>query len=476
MLTRLKVNGFKNLVDVDVRFGPFTCIAGANGVGKSNLFDAIRFLSALADFPLVEAALIALRGNDVTKYGVRNLFRRVGDTYETEMSFEVEMLIPRTGIDELGQSITASTTLLRYKLVLGLMKNLTFPISFPLQFGDTDLRVLEETLEPLDNLEVAATLKFLPTLEIWSNAIVVGTNPIISTSSDDGKPVFTLYHPNHSETFRTILPRTILSSANAAIHSTALLVKQELQSWRIFHFDPTILRLPNTFEDKADLAPNGANLTALIYRLAQQSTDPERVYVELANRLSELWDEIRTIRVDLDPQRQLLTLQAKTPDDTWHDARALSDGTLRFLAMAALALDRQDTGLVGIEEPENGFHPKRIAALIQLIHDMVVSPKYPIDENNPMRQIIITTHSAALIQQVEDQALLLLAERNFLRNGKRFQSAYIMALPDTWRAAAGMPTVALGDLITFLNPVPYHSDEPNRLVDRADLKPLLPWS
>jgi len=28
MLTRLKVSGFKNLVDVDVRFGPFTCIAG----------------------------------------------------------------------------------------------------------------------------------------------------------------------------------------------------------------------------------------------------------------------------------------------------------------------------------------------------------------------------------------------------------------------------------------------------------------
>lgn len=43
MLTRLKVNGFKNLLDVDIRFGPFTCIVGGNGVGKSNLFDAIHF-------------------------------------------------------------------------------------------------------------------------------------------------------------------------------------------------------------------------------------------------------------------------------------------------------------------------------------------------------------------------------------------------------------------------------------------------
>ena len=48
MLTRLQVSGFKNLVDVDVRFGPFTCIAGANGTGKSNLFDAIQFMSRLA--------------------------------------------------------------------------------------------------------------------------------------------------------------------------------------------------------------------------------------------------------------------------------------------------------------------------------------------------------------------------------------------------------------------------------------------
>lgn len=56
MLTRLQVNGFKNLVATDLRFGPFTCIAGANGVGKSNLFDAIRFLSALSRVSLLEAA------------------------------------------------------------------------------------------------------------------------------------------------------------------------------------------------------------------------------------------------------------------------------------------------------------------------------------------------------------------------------------------------------------------------------------
>ena len=34
MLTRLKVSNFKNLVDVDLYLGPFTCVVGPNGVGK----------------------------------------------------------------------------------------------------------------------------------------------------------------------------------------------------------------------------------------------------------------------------------------------------------------------------------------------------------------------------------------------------------------------------------------------------------
>ena len=57
MLTRLVVNGFKNLVDFDMDFGPYTCIAGPNGVGKSNIFDAIQFLSLLTECTINQAAL-----------------------------------------------------------------------------------------------------------------------------------------------------------------------------------------------------------------------------------------------------------------------------------------------------------------------------------------------------------------------------------------------------------------------------------
>src|SRR5581483_10411031 len=117
MLTRLKVSGFKNLVDVDVSFGPFTCIAGPNGVGKSNLFDAIRFLSALADHPFLEAAR-SVRDEHGRTGDVRSLFHRVGDEYDRRMTLEAEMIIPAEGTDDLGQVAKASITFLRYTVEL----------------------------------------------------------------------------------------------------------------------------------------------------------------------------------------------------------------------------------------------------------------------------------------------------------------------------------------------------------------------
>src|SRR5438552_4044995 len=119
MLTRLKVTGFKNLVDVDIRFGPFTCIAGANAVGKSNLFDAIRFLSALAERPLIAAAL-SVRDEGGRSSDLRDIFHRVGDQSTGRMAFEAEMIVPAGGQDDLGQRAEASITFLRYSVEIAL--------------------------------------------------------------------------------------------------------------------------------------------------------------------------------------------------------------------------------------------------------------------------------------------------------------------------------------------------------------------
>lgn len=95
MLTRLEVQGFKNLLDLQVEFGPFTCIAGENGVGKSNLFDAIEFLTHLASDSMLEAAQ-RVRGVSGERIGdPRDLFWDGYRNRNRRMRFAAEMIVPR---------------------------------------------------------------------------------------------------------------------------------------------------------------------------------------------------------------------------------------------------------------------------------------------------------------------------------------------------------------------------------------------
>ena len=102
MLTRLEVDGFKNLVDFSVEFGPFTCMAGPNGAGKSNVFDAIHLLSLLADNTLTEAALSIRGTGDVKSGDIRDLFCSDGSGRVDEFRIAAEMIVKPVVTDDFG--------------------------------------------------------------------------------------------------------------------------------------------------------------------------------------------------------------------------------------------------------------------------------------------------------------------------------------------------------------------------------------
>ena len=62
MITYLKIDGFKSFQQFEMEFTPFTVIAGANAAGKSNLFDALKLLSDLADADKIQKAFRGQRG------------------------------------------------------------------------------------------------------------------------------------------------------------------------------------------------------------------------------------------------------------------------------------------------------------------------------------------------------------------------------------------------------------------------------
>ena len=503
MLTRLRVSGFKNLVDVDVRFGPFTCIAGANGIGKSNLFDAIRFLSATASQQLSEAVL-AVR-YDAEDHGrrpraadVRSLFHRVGDTYAPTMSFEAEMIVPGVATDDFGQVATAKYTFLRYNLELALRMDEQVAKSLG------PLEIVGESLIHIKRKDIPEHLWF-DYSRGWLASIITGkmsSSGFISTEGQSGSKVIKLHQDGGSRGMpvsrpATNLPRTVLSAANSAESPTVLCARRELESWRMLQLEPSALRETDEINEAPHLGADGSRLPATLYHLAQSGSDAASVYQQIANRLHELIDDVRGVWIDRDEKRELLTLYVTGRDGTHHPARSLSDGTLRFLALAVLELDPAAGGVLCFEEPENGIHPGRIPAMLKLLADIATDTFEPVDETNPLRQVIINTHSPALVAEVPDDSLLVGDSQLDIRDGRRFHKVIFSHLPQTWRdkqGVLGLQTVARGKLMVYLNPVSAQAEpvsvsasvsgdpagakqvrrRSQRVVDRIDLQMLLP--
>lgn len=501
MLTRLTITGFKNLVDVDVRFGPFTCIAGVNGVGKSNLFDAIMFMSALADKPLLDAAK-SVRDEDGRTADIRSLFHRVGNEYAKEITFEAEMIVPLKGIDDLGQEAQASITSLRYVIAIG----------YRTDNGNKQgsLELLREELTHINRGDASKHFLF-PSKPIWRESAVTGRRSggdFISTEGEGKERVIKLHqdgggHGRPRSILAANLPRTVLSTANAAENPTALMAKREMQSWRLLQLEPAALRKPDEISAPTKLGENGSHLASTLYHLpkshyyagqgeAGADDISSAVYAQVANRLSELIDDVKEISVDYDEKRELLTAIVTGRDGTPHSARSLSDGTLRFLALAVLELDTEASGLICLEEPENGIHPERIPAMLDLLQDIAMDMDERVGLDNPLRQVIINTHSPAVVAQIPDDSLLVAEPIEINKSGKRFKAVRYCPLPETWRhkkANGDIAVVSKGKLLSYLNPVAPEVPDygygvsgrknnivplKRRVIDRPDLQPYLP--
>jgi predicted ATPase len=476
MLTRLRVSGFKNLVDVDISFGPFTCIAGANGVGKSNLLDAIVFLSALADRPLLDAAL-AVRDQGAKTGDIRGLFHHVGDHYDAEMAFDAEMIIPEEGTDDLGQHAKATATFVQYSVTLRYKGDVS-------SRAMGSLELVKEELRHITLGEAAEHLSFSHS-PAWRNRVVKNlrrTRKYISTEGEGAERVVNVHQDGGSsgkpqKLLAANLPRTVVSAANSAESPTATLVKREMQSCRLLHLEPSSLREPDSFTAPVELASDGAHLPATLFHIASTENgagiDSGVAYAEVANRLSQLIEDVRSIYVERDERRQLLTLYARGRDGTAHPARALSDGTLRFLALTVLSIEPEARGVICLEEPENGIHPERIPAMIQLLQDLTTDPyeQHSSGLGHHLRQVIINTHSPAVVMQVPEESLVIAESVEETRGHRSYRALRLRCLPGTWRSTAGnLSTVSMGRLLAYLNPVGFEPEKSRRVIDRDDLQ------
>jgi predicted ATPase len=481
MLTRLKVSGFKNLLDADVYFGPFTCIAGANGVGKSNLFDAITFLRLLASGSLLDAAL-SIRDEEGKRGDIRSLFFHHRGEHAESMRFEAWMITPREGIDELHQPAHATNTFLHYVIEL--------------RHRDAEadvgpLEISEETLDSVTKGKAHEHILFAHSARDWREPIIDSNRraktPFVSTIGEGEERKIQIHQDGSQGRPQPLLarrlPRTVLSSVSASENPTAVVARNEMRAWKLLQLEPSALRQSDPMRHAPrTIAANGAHMAASLHHLIKRGPEVPSVQQTVANRVAELVEDITDVWVDEDEKRELLTLHATMRDGTDHPARSLSDGTLRFLALAIIEQSSEQGGLYCLEEPENGIHPERVPSMLRLLQDIATDPKEPVDPSNPLRQVIINTHSPVVVGGVPEDSLVIAEPWRQQWRGQDVQSVRFSALPGVWRTTNAMvPACPKGKLLSYLNPIPPEAEavsaaerRPRRVVDREDLQPLLP--
>jgi hypothetical protein len=238
---------------------------------------------------------------------------------------------------------------------------------------------------------------------------------------------------------------------------------------------------------------DGSHLPAVLNRLlraerrnGEEGGEDSAVCARIANRLATLLPEVRRVWIDRDERRELLTLMVEQHSGTEFPARALSDGTLRFLALSVLAEDPTSGSLLCLEEPENGIHPDRVPAMLELLHDLCTEVEDATDEDNPLRQVVVSTHSPGVVSQVADDELVLVEAAEFRRLDRPQSETELRVLPGTWRAGlAGQRLVDKGDLIAYLggprgwaapSALPGNGRPRRRVAERRDLQLSLQYA
>jgi len=468
MLTRLEADGFKNLLDFHVDLGPYTCIAGPNAAGKSNFFDAIEFLSLLSEHPFLEAAQ-RLRSTGSRGADPKTLFWQGRNGIQSRMKLAAEMIVPGEVEDDFGRVVEPTTSFLRYELELEYV-----PPGINGYGYQGRIVLIREELRHINRGDAASKLPWPHSKKLFRDSVVTGRRSgtaYISTSTDpQGSGIVNVHQdggsrgqPRTSPAERA--PRTVVSTTTTSDDPTILAARREMQQWRMLALEPSAMRAPDSAADSSRIAQNGAHLASALYRL--ETTHSKDIYATVAAEASDLTD-VREVKVDFDPHRELLTLQARIGQGPFLPARALSDGTLRFLALCIIANDPEFSGVICMEEPENGIHPGRIEAMVNLVRSLAVDPSDRPGRDNPLRQVIVNTHSPYFVSFQSEDDLLLAVPTAISRVGGTSATVRFEPLPDTWRSKRDTRSVSKAAIVEYLKSPPGAQltlDIPGSLVD-----------
>ena len=339
-IRRIRAINFRSLRNVDVELDQFHVLVGANGSGKSALFDALRFTGDLLLVGL-DAAVDRRTSN------FRDLvWGRPDRDLAFELAFELD--IPRD-MRELIPRIYG-----RFAISLSVR-----------EVGGGDLRAtLKGCLKEGCKQERAET-KSNFALGLWTTEMQFDSaNPLKRQAS--------YQHPLVSD----FVANTFLRVGEVSLENRHL--RQAVSPPRLGRPGPD----------------------ALPWFVRQLMQYPDR-YDAWQQHIRTAIADIQDIRVKTREDDRHSYLVAVYGDGLEIPSWALSDGTLRLLALTIVAYLPEEEGRAYlVEEPENGIHPLAVEAVYRSLSSAHGA------------QVLIATHSPVLLACTEPKELLCFSKRN----------------------------------------------------------------
>jgi predicted ATPase len=373
----VQIGRYRSLYDVTFTPGKFTVLVGPNNAGKTNLVEAIEFLADTYRYGLETAV--------TRKGGIENIaFRRMRRT-KSPVTFRVTVTLPAdAGAIFVPRSTGRPPKTAHYKVIH------SFSIAAIGQAIEAPFKVAAEDFD----VYAMTSRRSAHILELHRTA-----DKGLSASFPDrrapkwaGGALFPFDDRNFLERINTGLQPTALLASPSTYYSVLFSLARDVGSARLFQLSPIEARRSGVPTPNPDLDRYGGNLPAFVNQMRKEN---RLEWAQVLEAMRSVVPDLEDVQTAFTPDRRLtLEFKERGVGRPW-TAEEMSDGTIQSLALFSV-LKRATTRLALIEEPENSLHPWVVRQFVELCREVSAD-----------HQIVVTTHSPALIAYLDPREITL---------------------------------------------------------------------
>jgi len=338
-LSRLKVEGFKSIRNMDLELRPLNILIGANGSGKSNFISLFRLIKSLSEGRFQMYSAINGKAETLMYYGRKNTYKIIITLLLGDNIIDIEL------IPTIDNNFVLSERLLS---------------SVKAHVGDIfDLRS-GKSIDLIGGITGGLTQKS-------------GDKESILSLIQKDDPLYPELNP-------------LLNLAYYHFHDTG---------------ESSGIKAHCNIKDNSYLRADGSNLAAFLYYLRNNSPDEFRQITEAIRLAAPYFDKF-DLKPDRDNPSYITLEWLEKDSDKYFNASMLSDGTLRFICLATALLQPTEKlpPIILIDEPELGLHPFAINLLAEMLtgasqHSQIIVSTQSvtlIDEFLPEDIIVVERH------------------------------------------------------------------------------------